>query len=183
MPGALPPTTQSVTPQQVLPAGPADQYFDAGVQAFEKGHYSMAATSFQQAMAQAPEDRILPFAYAQALFAAKRYQDAISVLQLALVMPDKDGKPLGVFYPRGLYPDDDTLYTHIDLFMDVQEKHPQDPGYQFLLGYHLLGIGEITLARDTLEPIRTDATYGKAVDTLLDLADRLEEETPVALTE
>lgn len=187
MPGALPPADHTTfsdvrarsTGEEGVPAAvPADQFFAKGVSAFEEGAYTMAATYFQQAMAQAPDDAILPFAYAQALFAAEQYLDALNVLRLALEKTPAPGEQVGVFYPRGLYQDDDTLYTHIDRFMDVQEQKPGDSGLRLLLGYHLLGIGEVTLAREILEPVKTAPTNRNAAVVLLDLADRLEQEAP-----
>jgi hypothetical protein len=181
MPGAMPPAEHAVggdakDPDSVPTAGPADHFFSAGVKAFEEGHYTMAATSFQQAMDQAPNDRVLPFAYAQALFAGEHYREAVSVLRLALTQADSaDGIP-GVFYPRGLYKDDDTLFAHIDKFMDVQEGQPQDSELKLLLGYHLLGIGEVSLSRSYLIDAQGSTEVMPAAETLLALADRLEEE-------
>jgi hypothetical protein len=182
MPGAMTPADPAVDVagegKQVPAAGPADHHFSAGVKAFEEGHYAMAAASFQQAMAQAPDDRILPFAYAQALFADGHYQDTVAVLRLALDDADvTDGVP-GVFYPRGLYQDDDTLFKHIDQFMDVQEQQPQDADLKLLLGYHLLGIGEVSLARAYLSDAENATENIPAARTLLELADRLEQEVP-----
>lgn len=187
MPGSLAPTEQVVgvdpssdEAQGVPAAGPADHHFSAGVKAFEEGHYAMAAASFQQAMDKAPSDKILPFAYAQALFADGHYRDAVSVLRLALANSQSTEEAPGVFYPRGLYQDDDMLFTHIDQFMDVQESQPQDADLKLLLGYHLLGIGEVSLARSYLVDVENYPETNPAATTLLVLADRLEQEVPAA---
>ncbi len=184
MPGSMAPAEQAVgvdpSSDGAPIAGPADHHFSAGVKAFEEGHYAMAATSFQQAMETAPGDKILPFAYAQALFADGHYRDAVSVLRLALASSESTEEAPGVFYPRGLYQDDDQLFTHIDQFMDVQESQPQDADLKLLLGYHLLGIGEVSLARSYLEDVESSPETQPAAQTLLVLADRLEAEAPAA---
>ena len=85
----------------------ADKYFDEAVQAFENNGFYLAADKFEQAMKLAPDDMILPFAYAQALLATEQYTQSAEVLRSALakVTPDKET----VFYPRGLYASDDVL--------------------------------------------------------------------------
>ena len=62
------------------------------------GFYEIAVEKFAQAMALAPDDMVLPFAYCQALLAAEQYTQAAEVLRAALLMvnPEKEG----VFYPR-----------------------------------------------------------------------------------
>jgi uncharacterized protein HemY len=84
---------------------------------------------------------ILPFAYAQALFADERYTEAAEALRLAMskVTPDQEG----VFYPRGLYTDEDVLFEQIDQLAEKTELYSLDSDLHLLLGYQLLGVGEL----------------------------------------
>ncbi|MFH1715935.1 MAG: tetratricopeptide repeat protein, partial [Planctomycetota bacterium] len=105
---------QNMAQQKAEPAEQtlADTYFEEAVKIFEAGRYSAAVEKFARAMELAPNDMILPFAYGQALMANGQYPEAAEVLRTALakVSPDKEG----VFYPRGLYPDEKTLLAQID---------------------------------------------------------------------
>ena len=78
----------------------ADVYFEEAVKAFEVAQYNTAALKFYKALELAPNDMILPFAYAQALLASEQYSKAAEVLRgaLAKVSPEKEG----VFFPRGV---------------------------------------------------------------------------------
>ncbi len=154
------------------PQTQADVQFENGVTQFEAGQYAAAAEAFAAAMEQAPNDRILPFAYAQALFAGQQYSDAAKVLRLALqnVSPEEEG----VFYPRGLYSDDEVLFKQIETLLDKTEDYASDSNLQLLLGYHLLGVGETEYARTPLELARKDIRNARAAQTLLDLLTKME---------
>jgi len=145
----------------------ADTYFEDAVKAFENGDYALAAERFAKAMELAPEDMILPFAYAQALFANEKYAEAAQVLRSTLekVSPEKEG----VFYPRGLYSEEDILLGQIDRLVERAELYPFNPDLQLLLGYHLLGIGEIEKAGEPLERAWQDSENAPAATMLLDL--------------
>jgi len=150
----------------------ADVYFENGVTSFEAGRFNEAAEAFASAMELAPEDRILPFAYAQALFAGKKYSDAAKVLRMALqnVTPEEEG----VFYPRGLYSDDDVLFGQIEALLDKSEDYAFDGDLQLLLGYQLLGMGETAYARAPLEQASNDTVNADAAKVLLDLLTKIE---------
>ncbi|MCH7920115.1 MAG: tetratricopeptide repeat protein [Planctomycetes bacterium] len=147
--------------------GPADLRFADGVQAFEKGDYAAATDHFSEAMALDAQDIILPFAFAQALFAEEEYRDAIEVLRMAL--GNVNVEQATIFYPRGLYQDDDTLFTQVDELIKLVETKSQDTGLQLLLGYHLLGIGETDAALDSLERASLDPENEQAASLLIDL--------------
>ncbi len=149
-----------------------DALFETGVKDFEAGNYDDAVVKFAAAMELAPDDMILPYAYAQALFAGGQYSEAAEVLREALqkVSPADEG----VFYPRGLYPDDDTLFEQIEDLLDKVEDYGFDADMQLLLGYNLLGIGETEYARGPLERARQDARNAKAAKVLLNLVKKLE---------
>jgi tetratricopeptide (TPR) repeat protein len=127
----------------------ADRFFEDAVDAFGAGDYDLAADRFAKAMELAPDDMVLPFAYAQALFADQKYTEAAEVLRTALanMSPDKEG----VFYPRGLYPEDDVLFEQIDQLAEHAQLYGFDADLQLLLGYHLLGIGQTD---EAVEPLR-----------------------------
>lgn len=149
----------------------ADTYFEEAVKAFEELNFKLAIEKFAKAMELAPEDMILPFAYAQVLFADGQYSEAAEVLRAALakVTPEKEG----VFYPRGLYPDDDTLLGHIDKIAEKAELFSFDGDLQLLLGYQLLGIGEIDEAAKPLQQASQDLKNAAAAKTLLNLLEKI----------
>jgi tetratricopeptide (TPR) repeat protein len=153
---------------------PADRYFDDGVKAFESGDYARAAETFAKAMEFAPDDMVLPFAYSQALFAMEEYSEAVEVLWSALskVSPEKEG----VFYPRGLYAEDDVLFKQIDRLAGKAALYSFDGDLQLLLGYHLLGIGEIEEAIGALRLANQDLDNASSAAVLLSLAEKLQAE-------
>jgi tetratricopeptide (TPR) repeat protein len=152
----------------------ADTYFEAAVKAFEADDYDVAIEKFAEAMALAPDDIILPFAYSQALFAKERYSEAAEVLRtvLANVSPDKEG----VFYPRGLYPDDDVLFEQINLLAERAELYSFDADLQLLLGYQLLGIGKLDEAVEPLQQASRDMENAVAATTLLNVLEKIRAE-------
>ncbi|HUW19229.1 MAG TPA: hypothetical protein VMW16_08005 [Sedimentisphaerales bacterium] len=150
---------------------PADVYFDDAVKAFEAGGYGIAEEMFAKAMELAPDDMVLPFAYAQALFAGEKYSESAQVLRTALakVTPEQEG----VFYPRGLYADDDVLFEQIDRLAEKAELYSFDGDLQFLLGYHLLGIGETDEAVEPLRLAGQDLKNAPAAAVLLGVLEKL----------
>lgn len=149
----------------------ADNYFEEAVKAFEAGNYSTAVEKLACAMEYAPEDMVLPFAYAQALLANEQYTEAADVLRSALekVSPEKEG----VFFARGLYPDDDVLSQQIDRLAEKAELYSYDADLQLLWGYQLLGIGEVDQALESLSRATQDLQNATAAKVLLDLAEKI----------
>lgn len=152
----------------------ADTRFEEGVKSFEAGNYDAAADKFEEALRLSSDDMILPFAYAQALFADGKYTESADMLRKALskVTPEKEG----VFYPRGLYANDDVLYAQIEKLVDKMEQFDNDADMQLLLGYHLLGTGETGYAREPLERASLDMENASSAKILLRLADKIESE-------
>ena len=150
----------------------ADTRFEEGVKSFEAGDFSAAAEKFAAAMNLAPNDVILPFAYAQALFANQQYTRAAEVLRgvLRTVSPEQEG----VFYPRGLYGNDDVLFAQVQKLIDRLDSYEYDADMQLLLGYHLLGIGETEYARGPLERASQDQENAEAARMLLRLLEKIE---------
>ena len=159
--------------QAEAPAGPtpADVYFENAVKAFEAGDFNLAASQFAEAMKLAPDDMILPFAYSQALLANERYSEAANVLREALskVTPEKEG----VFYPRGLYANDEKLNEQIDLLTEKANLYSDNADLQLLLGYQLLGIGRTDEAFTPLWNASRDPANAKAATVLLELRETI----------
>jgi tetratricopeptide (TPR) repeat protein len=159
---------QAVEPEQ---ATLADVYFEEAVKAFEAGKYNIAVEKFAKAIELAPDDMILPFAYSQALMANEQYSEAARVLRAALakVRPEKEG----VFYPRGLYPDEDTLLEQIDRLAEKAELYGFDADLQLLLGYQLLGIGDVDRAVAPLMKASKDLVNADAAAVLLEILEKI----------
>ncbi len=149
----------------------SDTMFEDGVKAFEQANYAEATEKFYAAMQLAPEDQILPFAYAQALFAEGKYTESAEAIRTALLKssPDKEG----VYYPRGLYLDENTLDEQIDQLAKAADAMPGDSDLQMLLGYNLLGVGETDKAVGPLTKARDDYKNFGAANTLLELAEKI----------
>jgi tetratricopeptide (TPR) repeat protein len=159
------------------PASPtlADKYFEEAVKAFESGDYATALLKFASARQNAPDDMILPFAHAQALFAMGRYPEAAEVLRAAIekIDPEKEG----VFYPRGLYAKEETLLDQIEKLLSIAEQDPANGDLNLLLGYHLLGLGKTNEAIGPLEAAAEDVKNAKSANALLELARKVQADT------
>jgi len=164
---------ENLTEQQAKPPETtlADMYFEEAVKAFEVAEYNTAIQKFTRAMEMAPDDMILPFALSQALIAGGQYSNAAAILRdaLAKVSPDKEG----VFYPRGLYPDEQKLLDQIDLLSEQAEKYSFDADLQLLLGYQLLGIGQTDRAVEPLMNAQKDLVNADAAAVLLKLLEKV----------
>jgi hypothetical protein len=159
----------------------ADKYFENAVKAFEAADYDKAVQEFARAKQLAPGDMVLPFAYSQALFADGQYSQAAEVLRAALakVTPEKEG----VFYPRGLYADDQAILKQIEVLVEKAELYTFDADLQLLLGYQLLGIGELDAASGPLLRASMDLENAKAAEVLLKLLHKIERERSEAEAE
>jgi len=148
-----------------------DTLFEEAVKAFENGEYDSAVEKFAAGVELAPEDMVLPFAYAQALFANEQYAEATEMLRTALekVTPQEQG----VFYPRGLYPDEDVLLWQIERLAEQAEQNTHDADLQLLLGYQMLGIGELDAATEPLLQASLDVENATAAEILLELLEKL----------
>ena len=167
---------QQAAEEPALP-GLADVCFEDAVKAFEVDDYEVAIERFAEAMELAPEDVVLPFAYSQALLADKRYPEAAEALRIALLNVPNDKE--GVFYPRGLYADDNTLFEQIDDLAEEAELYSYDADLQLLLGYQLLGVGEINEAAGPLQQASLDLENADAANILLALLEKIRVESSV----
>ncbi len=166
-------TQQIAEPQPPEEEGLADIYFDGAVKSFEEADYIRAAEQFETAMSLAVDDKIVPFAYAQALFASGQYATAAATLRAALkdISPETDG----IFYPRGLYLDEEVLLAQIDLLAAHSELYDKNSDLQLLLGYHLIGIGESDKAIVPLIKAGASMSNCSTSTVLLHLAENLNE--------
>ena len=158
--------------EEPAPETEADRLFDEAVKDFEKGNYEEATEKFAQATALAPDDIVLPFAYAQALFANEKYSKAAEILRTALekLSPEEEG----VFFPRGLYPDDEEiLLDQIDKLSEKAALYSYDSDLQLLLGYQLLGIGELDAAAEPLHNANRKWLNRTSVEILLGLLEKI----------
>lgn len=149
----------------------ADSYFENAVKAFEAGNFDIAVERFADAMEFAPDDMILPYAYCQALLANQQYSEAAEVLRSALkkINPEEEG----VFYPRGLYADDEVLFEQINQLNEKADLLSFDTDLKLLLGYQLLGIGELDEAVEPLLFASQDAVNADAAVTLIELLEKI----------
>lgn len=153
----------------------ADLTFAHAVVLFEAGRYDDAAAQFREAVLLSPDDVVVPFTYAQALFAAGEYAKAASVLRGGLEMiPDDE---LTIYYPRGLYEDDQTLADQIEALHQALAGEPFAADYQLLLGYQYLGMGQLDKALVYLPRAAADIANRPAAEKLTALAEQLKEET------
>jgi len=151
-----------------------DQLFEDAVKAFEGGDYELAAGNFAEAMELALDDIVLPFAYVQALFAQEQYSKAAEALRETLGELSSD--EMDVFFPRGLYAEDDTLFEQIELLAETAETYSFDSDLQLLLGYQLLGVGEFDEAIEPLEQASLEPYNAEAAIILLELLERVKNE-------
>jgi Tfp pilus assembly protein PilF len=177
VPPLMPPQLPAQLPAPEKPSAPteSDQLFDEGVNAFADANYAAAIEKFRRAVRLEPNDVILPFAYAQALFANNDYEQAAAVLHTALgaMAPAKPE----VFFPRGLYKDDAVLTAQIRNLERAVMMNPTNPELQLLYGYELLGIGKLDEAKTPLEVAKRDVRTAGPAASLLNLIERVKQES------
>lgn len=157
---------------------PADLCFDHGVALFGAGNYDDAVRQFREAVLLSPEDIVLPFTYSQALFANGNYAMAVSVLREAIAsIPDDE---LTIYYPRGLYADDQQLTAQIKQLEKAMAAEPFDADYQLLLGYQQLGMGDLDKAYGPLVIASQNPANEQTAGKLLELAARLKAEADLS---
>jgi len=151
----------------------ADLCFSQAVDLFTAGKYEDAAAQFREAVRISPNDIILPFTYSQALFANGDYAHAAGVLRAALAKIPED--ELTIYYPRGLYKEDEALLGQIGSLVKAAEAEPFASDYELLLGYQYLGLGELEKAAGPLTRAAADPANEQAAGILMELAARLQE--------
>ncbi len=163
-----------------LPQTQADINFANAVNAFEEGRYENATELFREALLQSPEDEILPFTYTQALFATGDYALAAYVLREAMAkMPSEEP---AIYFPRGLYKDDQILVNQIAQLQSAIAIEPFSTDYQLLLGYQYLGIAQWDKAVYALEQAARNPLNAGVVTKLLDIAEKMEKDVQPTVT-
>ena len=163
----------SAVGQKAAPQSKSDKLFDDGVQAFGKQDYATAIAKLQEAVRLEPDDTVLPFAYAQALFANTQYEQAAAVISTTL--SEMSPRKAEISYPRGLYKDEDILNTQIKNLERAVLMNPTDTQLQLLYGYQLMGIGKIDEAKVALTVAKRDARTAAAATALLDVMERAQQ--------
>lgn len=151
----------------------ADRNFDQAVQAFLQKDYDQAVLKFRVAMILEPDDMILPFAYSQALFAQGEYNAAVGALRAALNQLPQDEDKQTVFYPRGLYEDDNVLNAQADALLAALVNDPTNPDLNLLYAYHMLGLGQIDKVANPLAIAAVDPANQIAVEVLTNLLEKV----------
>ena len=147
----------------------ADIYFDNAVEAFAGGDYQSAIDATNKAIALAPQDEVLPFTLVQSLFAGGRDTEAAVLLRGIFDSMPRDREAL--YYPRGLYPDDEVLQKQIQALSRKVDNDPADGDLNLLLAYHLLGTGEIDRAAGPLYKAKLHIDNEVSVAIMEDLLD------------
>lgn len=161
------------------PATSTDRLFNDAVNAFGTGDYKQAADKLAAAMQQSPNDIVMPFAYVQALFAQCKYSEAAAAFRSAMEKASMTQKHQAqVFFPHGLYMNDDVLNQQIKALQDVVRDNPQNTDFQLMLGYQLLGAGRASEAIAPLKTATQDKANTGACNVLLGLAQKTNAETP-----
>ena len=177
-PPANPPEEQQID-KGPAPQTSTDQLFDEAVNAFGTGDYSQAADKLAVAIEQSPNDIVMPFAYVQALFAQCKYPEAAAAFRSAIVKASaaQKGQPQ-VFFPHGLYTNDAVLNQQIKALQDVVQDDPRNTDFQLMLGYQLLGAGRAGEAVAPLQAAQKDTANIAACNTLLELTQKINNQTP-----
>jgi hypothetical protein len=79
----------------------------------------------------------------------------------------------GIFYPRGLYADENVLFAQVEALRATAAMNPTDMNLQLLLGYHYLGLDELDNAEGPLVKATANAGSSPAAQSLLQLLDTL----------
>jgi len=151
----------------------SDKLFDEGVKAFGNNDYATAVENFRMAVRLEPEDTVLPFAYAQSLFANNQYEQAAAVISTTLA--EMNPHKAEISYPRGLYKDAGVLDAQIENLRRAVLMDPRNTQLQLLYGYQLLGIGKVDDAVVPLTVAKNDPKTTAPAAALLDLIDRMKQ--------
>jgi hypothetical protein len=151
-------------------AASIDNQLDKIAEAFASEDYFNAVYYSRRAIEQYPEDVPLKFVYAQSLMADNDYHRAAQALRQAIDAADIEND--GIFFPFGIYPNNEILNTHIDKLKQKVRYEPSNTNYQLLLGYELLGIGKYSEASTALEKAKINLENEKYANILLNVIEK-----------
>jgi tetratricopeptide (TPR) repeat protein len=138
--------------------------------AFAARDYDKAAKQAEQTLTDEPDNPVVPFVYAQALFAAGKYSQSADVLREALTNLDTDKQQ--VYYPLGFYRDLTELNDQIAGLTEEAAAKPSDAELQLLLGYQLSGVARYEEALEALQKARPSYVNKEAATVLIDLLEK-----------
>jgi len=147
----------------------ASDLFDLGTAAFGKGDYATAVDNLRKAVRLAPNDTVMPFAYAQALVATNQYEQASAVIAttLAQMTPYKPE----ITFPAGMYNDQNILISQVDNLKRAVLMDPANANLQLLYGYELMGLGKLDDARTALIVAKTNVNTAAPATALMSVLD------------
>ena len=88
---------------------------------------------------------------------------------MAYITPEEEG----IFFPRGLYSDEDILIKQIEHLIDRTQLQPFEADLQLLLGYQLFGVGELDAAVEPLTQARFDSDNRTSATVLLEILEKM----------
>ncbi|MHC4913419.1 MAG: hypothetical protein ACYTE5_10560, partial [Planctomycetota bacterium] len=145
-------------------------YLDSVAEAFAAGDYVEASSRAFDAVQNEPDDAVLPFIYTQSLFAHSRYTRAAAVLRKALSNIDPETQE--IYYPLGLYPDENLLTEQIETLANAVQAEPDNADLQILLGYQLLGADRLDQAGEALREAQNDYVNRDAAWILMEVLEK-----------
>jgi tetratricopeptide (TPR) repeat protein len=147
-----------------------NRHLEDVAEAFAARDYDKAAQQAEQALTDEPDNPVVPFVYAQALFAAGKYSQSADVLREALTNLDTDKQQ--VFYPLGFYRDLAELNDQIAGLTEEAAAKPSDAELQLLLGYQLFGVARYDEALEALRKAEPSYVNKEAATVLIELLDK-----------
>lgn len=148
----------------------ADTLFNEGVTAFSNQDYASAVAKLQAAVRLEPADTVMPFAYAQALFASNQYEQASAVI--ATTLAQMTPYTPEVSFPGGMYSDHNVLVSQVDNLKRAVLMDPANANLQMLYGYELIGLGRLDDARTALNVAKTNEATAAPATALLSIIDQ-----------
>jgi tetratricopeptide (TPR) repeat protein len=126
-----------VTTSATTSADVVSRDFDSARDAFTAGDYDTALKLVDRAIKANPSDEVLHEFRALTLFAMKDYNGAAATIHSVLAVgPGWDWATMGA-----LYPDVETYTGQLRALENHTKQHANEPGPQFLLGYHYMTTG------------------------------------------
>jgi hypothetical protein len=78
-----------------------------------------------------------------------------------------------IYYPRGLYTDENVLTAQIESLAAATKTEPFNSDFQLLLGYQLLGMGKVDEAVEPLTVAGKDPANTASAELLLGLVEKV----------
>lgn len=150
----------------------AKRFIDEVAEPFAAGDYATAVSKARFAATTMPDDPVLGFVFSQSLFANGEYRRAAKVLRATLAKTDVTRQ--GVYFPAGLYTNQDVLTGQIAKLRSIVEVDPADADAQLVLGFQLLGLEKYDEAKQVLETAQDDYANTSAAKLLIAVTEQAE---------